>query len=48
MNLIGKRFCSNVNLHDLNNKFRLAGLAGKKLNAVGEISEIDLNRLDIF
>lgn len=48
MNLIGKRFCSNVNLHDLNNKFRLAGLAGKKLNAVGEISEIDLNRLDVF
>lgn len=48
INLIGIQFCSNVNLHDLNERFRVAGLCGKKLNAVGEMSEINLKRLDIF
>ena len=46
--LIGRKFCSNINLHDLNDRFRIAPLKDKKLNVVGEISEINLKRLDIF
>ena len=46
--LIGRKFCLNINLNDLSHRFRIASLKDKKLNVVGEISEINLNRLDIF
>lgn len=46
--LVGRKFCSNVSLHDLNEKFRTSSLKDKKLNVVGETSEINLNRLDTF
>ena len=47
-NLIGKSFCSNISLHQMNEKYKIASLLGKKLNTCGEISEKGLSRLDIF
>lgn len=47
-NLIGSSFTSNLSLNDLNDKFRLAELANKRMNTCGEIAEIKLNRLDVF
>lgn len=47
-NLIGNIFTSNLSLNDLNDKFRLAELANKRMNTCGEIAEIKLNRLDVF
>lgn len=46
--LIGKQFCSNVSLHDLNSECYRATLRGKKLNTCGEIGEIPFKRLDLL
>lgn len=47
-NLIGSEFISNLSMEDLNDKFRLAELEGKRINTCGEISESNLKKLDIF
>ena len=47
-NLIGAQFISNLSMEDLNDKFRLAELEGKRINTCGEISETSLKKLDIF
>lgn len=47
-NLIGKSFCSNISLHQMNEKYKISTLLGKKLNTCGEISEKGLSRLDVF
>lgn len=46
--LIGDTFCSNLSLHQLNDKFSLSLLYGKKLNKFGEIDERQLKYLSIF
>lgn len=46
--IVGEQFCSNISLHELNERFKLALLFGKKLNTFVEINEFDLKRLDIF
>lgn len=47
-NLIGEEFVSSLSLSDLNDKFRLAELVGKRVNICGEVSEIPVRRLEVF
>lgn len=46
--LVGQDFFTNLSFEELNQPNFLCQLFGKKLNACGEISEIPLNRLDVF
>lgn len=46
--LIGQEFFTNLSFEELNQPSFLCQLFGKKLNACGEVSEIALNRLDVF
>lgn len=46
--MIGQEFFTNLSFDELNQPSFLCQLFGKKLNACGEVSEIALNRLDIF
>jgi phage/plasmid-associated DNA primase len=46
--LVGQEFFTNLSFEELNQPSFLCQLFGKKLNACGEVSEIALNRLDVF
>ena len=48
LHLVGRDFCSNIGLHELNDRFKTAQLYGKKLNTFGEMAEINVKRLDII
>ncbi|SEO97261.1 DNA primase family protein [Propionispora vibrioides] len=43
--IVGEEFCSNLSIHDLNDRFRLGAIYGKKLNICAEISEESLKNL---
>jgi putative DNA primase/helicase len=46
--IVGEEFCSSIGFHDLNDKFRLIAIVGKKFNGAAEIGEINTERFDIF
>lgn len=46
--IIGEEFCSSIGFHDINDKFRLIAIVGKKFNGAAEIGEINTERFDVF
>lgn len=46
--IIGQDFCSSISIHDLNDKYRLANLNGKKLNTCAEIKDEGIKDISMF
>lgn len=46
--LVGLKFCSSIGLHDMNDRYRFAGLYGMKLNTCAEVKEDSLRDLSNF